>query len=102
MNTGLANSATARSSESASLTRRHWLLCGWALGFVGSFFIPDLLAQEDPAATVRSMSWMTGAKLTDVWLQPTAGLVKIIVDDSQSLRELDLDEIEPAVIFSAD
>lgn len=87
---------------SAGVTRRRWLLHSASLGIAAGLLGPRLSAQEDlTASTLRSMSWMTGSELPDAWVQPTAGLVKVILDDSRSLRELDLGEIEPATIFSA-
>jgi hypothetical protein len=39
--------------------------------------------------------------LEDRWVEPTAALVSAILEDSKSLRSLDLGEIEPAITFSA-
>jgi hypothetical protein len=44
---------------------------------------------------------LTGTKLDDRWVEPTATLVSVILEDSKSLRSLDLGEIEPAITFSA-
>jgi len=48
------------------------------------------------------MATLTGVDLSNPWLQPTAGLVGIIVADSKLLRALDLGSIEPATYFQAD
>ena len=72
------------------------------IGIAALLFAPPLLAQEQPlGATIRSMATVTGTDLSDPWLQPTAGLVGIILADSQPLRTLDLGAIEPATCFQA-
>ena len=66
-----------------------------------------LLTKPLPAQDARmgdllqSMSSLTGTKLEDRWIEPTATLVSVILEDSKSLRSLDLGEIEPAITFSA-
>jgi hypothetical protein len=85
-----------------SLSRRTWLQRIGA-GVAALLPTPPLLAQEQPLdATIRSMATVTGVDLSDSWLQPTAGLVGIIVADSKPLRALDLGSIEPATHFKAD
>ncbi len=86
-----------------NISRRRWLkssaLLGLGTGLLGS----RLLAQEEGLAkTIRSMTPMTGAELPEAWVQPAADLVKVILDDSKPLRELELGETEPSVIFTAD
>jgi hypothetical protein len=44
---------------------------------------------------------LTGTKLEHRWVEPTATLVSAILEDSKSLRSLDLGGIEPAITFSA-
>jgi hypothetical protein len=84
------------------LNRRTWLQRS-VTGVAALLFAPLLLAQEKPLdATIRSMATVTGVDLNDPWLQPTAGLVGIIVADSKPLRALDLGSIEPATYFKAD
>ena len=61
-----------------------------------------LLAQDARMGDLlQSMSSLTGTKLEERWIEPAATLVSVILDDSKSLRSLDLGEIEPAVTFSA-
>jgi hypothetical protein len=86
----------------SDVTRRAWLSRCSTFGITAALLGPRLMAQEDSAAaTIRSMSWITGAHLPEAWVQNTAGLVQVILDDSRVLRELDLADIEPATIFVA-
>jgi hypothetical protein len=48
------------------------------------------------------MSPMTGSDLAAARIEPTSGLVGIIVAISKPLREIDLGEIEPATYYVAD
>lgn len=86
------------------LSRRTWLQRS-STGVAALFLAPPLVAQDEAQpldATIRSMATVTGVDLNDSWLQPTAGLVGIIVADSKPLRALDLGLIEPATYFKAD
>jgi len=84
------------------LSRRTWVQRS-GTGMAALLLAPSLLAEEQPLnATIRSMATVTGTELSDAWLQPTAGLVGIILADSQPLRALDLGSIEPATCFKAD
>lgn len=84
------------------ISRRTWLQRS-GMGVATLLLTPPLLAQEQPLdAAIRSMAAVTGTELSDPWLQPTAGLVGIIVAYSQPLRALDLGLIEPATYFQAD
>lgn len=84
------------------LSRRTWVQSS-GMGIAALLLGPPLLAQERPMeATIRSMATVTGTNLSDAWLEPTAGLVGVILADSQPLRALDLGSIEPATYFKAD
>jgi len=48
------------------------------------------------------MSAITGTQLNNEWIEPTTTLVDIILEDSKSLRSLELGEIEPATYFTAE
>lgn len=82
-----------------SFSRRAWIQGGaLAMLLSGS----QLLAQESPVGTtLRSMSSITGSPLADQWLTPVAILVDVILEDSESLRALELGSIEPATCFRA-
>ena len=83
------------------LSRRAWIRRG-GISLAVLFSQARLLAQDARIGDVlRSMSGLIGLKLDDRWIEPTATLVSIILEDSKSLRSLDLGEIEPAVTFSA-
>ena len=85
-----------------SLSRRTWVQCS-GVGIASLLLAPPLLgAEQSLDATIRSMTRVTGASLSDPWLQPTAQLVEVILADSQSLRAMDLGSIEPATYFRAD
>jgi len=89
------NSSTAISS------RRAWIRGGGA-GLAVLLAKPRLLAQDARLGDVlQSMSSLTGTKLDDRWVEPTSTLVGVILEDSKSLRSLDLGEIEPATTFFA-
>lgn len=84
------------------LTRRTWVKRS-GMGVAAVLFAPALPAQEPPpGAAIRCLATVTGTDLSDPWLEPTAGLVGIIVADSKALRALDLGPIEPATCFKAD
>lgn len=84
------------------VTRRAWLSCCFVSGITAGLAGSRLMAQEDRmAATLRSMSWMTGEELQESRVQPAASLVQVILEDTRPLRELDLSDIEPATIFVA-
>ncbi len=73
------------------------------MGIAALLLAPPLRAEEQPLeATILSMTALTGKKLSDQWLEPTAELLQAILVDSQSLRALDLASIEPATSFRAD
>ncbi len=54
------------------------------------------------ASAIRAMSPITGADLPAARVEPTSGLVGIIVEISKPLREIDLGEMEPATSYVAD
>jgi len=86
------------------LSRRTWLQRS-GTGVAALLLAPPLFAQGQARpldATIRSMATVTGVDMKDPWLEPTAGLVGIIVADSKPLRALDLGSIEPATYFKAD
>jgi len=86
------------------LSRRTWLQRS-GTGVATLLLAPPLFAQDQAQpldSTIRSMATLTGVDLSNPWLQPTAGLVGIIVADSKLLRALDLGSIEPATYFQAD
>lgn len=84
----------------SGLTRRLWLQ-GTA-GAAGMLVFSPLLAQQpELLEAVRKMSVMTGAELPERWAAPTASLVGVILQYSESLREIDLGELEPATFFVA-
>jgi len=81
-------------------TRRLWLQ-GTA-GAAGMLVFSPLLAQQpELLEAVRKMSVMTGAELPERWAAPTASLIGVILQYSESLREIDLGELEPATFFVA-
>jgi len=90
------------------VTRRLWLQ-GAACTAVGvstagistANFSPSVgVAQAPPLSDViRAMSAVTGGRIEENWVGPTATLVGIILDYSQGLREIDLGEIEPPTGF---
>jgi hypothetical protein len=69
----------------------------------GALVATPMLAQEQSfASAIRAMSPMTGAELPAGRVEPTSGLVGIIVEISKPLREIDLGEMEPATSYVAD
>lgn len=69
---------------------------------VAALLAKPLLAQDARMGDLlQSMSSLTGTKPEGRWIEPAAALVSVILDDSKSLRSLDMGEIEPAVTFSA-
>jgi hypothetical protein len=88
-------------SSTAISSRRAWIR-GGGIGLAALLAKPHLLAQDAVAGEVlQSMSTLTGTKLDSRWAEPTANLVAVILEDSKSLRSLDLGEVEPATTFSA-
>ena len=85
-----------------SHSRRLWIQRG-AATLTALFAGSPLLAQEAPLrSTIGSMSSVTGSHLEDKWLEPVAGLMNVILDDSKPLRSLQLGSIEMATRFTAD
>ena len=69
----------------------------------GAIAAPLAIAQEGSVVSaVRAMSPMTGSDLPAARIEPTSGLVGIIVAISKPLREIDLGEMEPATFYVAD
>jgi hypothetical protein len=64
-------------------------------------FSPLLAQQPELLEAVRKMAVMTGAELPERWATPTTSLVGVILQYSESLREIDLGELEPATFFVA-
>jgi len=88
-------------SSAVISSRRAWIR-GSGAGLAVLLAKPQLLAQDAKIGDVlQSMSSLTGTKLENRWVEPTAMLVNVILEDSKSLRSLDLGEIEPAITFSA-
>jgi hypothetical protein len=88
-------------SPMAIFSRRAWIRGGGA-GIAVLLAKPRLLAQDTKVGdALQSMSSLTGTKLEHRWVEPTATLVSAILEDSKSLRSLNLGEIEPALAFSA-
>lgn len=84
----------------SGLTRRLWLQ-GTA-GAAGMLVFSPLLAQQpELLEAVRKMSVMTGAELPERWAAQTTSLVGVILQYSESLREINLGELEPATFFVA-
>ena len=85
-----------------SLDRRDFMKVG-SLGLLARLANSDTVAQDSPmTTTLRSMSGITGVQASAPWLQPTAGLVEVILADSQTLRAMDLGSIEHATYFQAE
>jgi hypothetical protein len=93
-----------RVSKRPKLVTRRALLRAGATAGVGAVLIsPSSTAQESSIAhALQSMSPLTGTELPMKWAEPTTVLVSVILDDSKSLRQLDLGEVEPATFFTAD
>jgi len=82
-----------------SMSRRTWVARGGA-GLAALLAVTKLPAQETGLERdLQTISNLTGSKLEEQWARPTAALVSVILDDSRSLRSLDLGEIEPATAF---
>ena len=89
-------------TKRSRLSRRGWFQKS-GVGFTTLLFGSPLLAQEPPLrTTLRSMSAVTGTQLSNEWVEPTAALVNIILEDSKPLRLLELGEIEPATYFTSE
>ena len=83
------------------VTRREWLCA--LLVSSGAIAAPLAMAQEPSVlSAVRAMSPITGSDLPAARIEPTSGLVSIIVAISKPLREIDLGETEPATFYVAD
>jgi hypothetical protein len=83
------------------MTRRLWLQSAacTAVGVSAAAFpsSAEAVAQAPPLSDViRAMSALTGSRIEESWVGPTASLVGIILDSAKGLRELDLGETEPA------
>ncbi len=84
------------------ITRRLWLQ-GAGLAAVGApaaGFSPRAPASPQTSAlpdVIRSMTLVTGVRIEENWIAPTASLVGIILDSTKGLRELDLGEVEPPI-----
>lgn len=84
------------------ITRRLWLQ-GAVLTAVGAStagFSPRVNASPQTLAlpdVIRAMTLVTGGRIEENWIGPTASLVGIILDSSKGLRELDLGEVEPPI-----
>lgn len=101
---------TERLDEKLSqpITRRLWIqgvACAAAgATTVGLSMNEEVLGQGQApplASAIRAMTAVTGARIEENWIAPTASLVGIILDYSKGLRELNLGEIEPATDFLA-
>lgn len=95
-----AASPEADEEAGQRLSRRLWLqgLACTAVGMSATGFPQSVgaVAQARPLSDViRAMSAVTGSRIEENWVGPTAALVGIILDSSKGLRELDLGEIEP-------
>ena len=89
------------------ITRRVWLQ-GAGLAAVGApaaGFSPRVNTSPQTSAlpdVIRAMTMVTGVRIEENWIAPTASLVGIILDSTKGLRELDLDEVEPPIDSLAD
>jgi hypothetical protein len=82
--------------------RRTWIQ-GSAAILTVLYSAAKLKAQEAPlSSAIASMSAMTGSHSDSKWLEPVTGLVSAILEDSKSLRSLQLGSIEMATRFSAE
>jgi hypothetical protein len=102
-----ADSGDEAEEEGRLLTRRLWLQ-GAGLAAVGASapgFSPGVNASPQAPAlpdVIRAMTLVTGGRIEENWIGPTASLVGIILDSSKGLRQLDLGEIEPPIDSLAD
>jgi hypothetical protein len=86
-------------SSSIAFSRRACLIGSGAA--VAALLTKPLLAQDVRMGDLlQSMSSLTGTKLEDRWIEPTATLVSVILEDSKLLRSLELGAIEPATHFT--
>ena len=93
---------TAEGFELQEVSRRECLRVA-LLASGGAIAAPLAIAQEASVeSAVRAMSPMTGSDLAAARIEPTSGLVGIIVAISKPLREIDLGEMEPATFYVAD
>ena len=87
---------------STSLTRRLWLQAtAGGVGLMVCSFVPLLAQDPQLRNAIRQMVTVTGSELPERWLEPTTGLVGVILEYSKTLRALDLGEREPATFFQA-
>lgn len=109
MNDRGASSREVDKEAERRITRRLWLQ-GMACTAVGvsaagvstADFSPGVVAtaQASPLSDViRAMSAVTGGRIEENWVGPTATLVGIILDSSKGLREIELGELEPPTDF---
>lgn len=102
-----AGSGHEAEDEGRLITRRLWLQ-GAGLAAVGasaSGLSPGVNASPQTLAlpdVIRAMTLVTGGRIEENWIAPTASLVGIILDSSKGLRDLDLGEIEPPIDSLAD
>ncbi len=86
-------------SPSIAFSRRACLMGSGAA--VAALLTQPLMAQDARMGNLlQSMSSLTGTKLDDRWVEPTAMLVSVILEDSKPLRALELRAIEPATHFT--
>lgn len=104
MKNRLAVSRESGAEGGRHITRRLWLR-GVACAAVGASAAgtpssAGAAAEVPPLSdVVRAMSAVTGGRIEEGWVGPTATLVGIILDYSKGLRELDLGELEPPTDF---
>lgn len=84
------------------ITRRSLLQGAGGAASLSALLAASVLAQEPQLReAIRQMSVMTESGLSERWLEPTTGLVGVILDYSKTLRALELGEREPATFFQA-
>lgn len=95
---------TTGDKSGQQITRRVWIqgvACA-AAGVSTIGLLPNVVALgQSPSLTaaIRAMTAVTGDRIEENWVGPTASLVGIILHTSKGLRELNLGEIEPATDF---
>ena len=98
----LRQAVTSAMLRPPAVPRRLWLqVTDGGLGLMACGILP--LRAQDPKLrdAMRQMVVMTGSELPERWLEPTTGLVGVILEYSKTLRALDLGEREPATFFQA-
>lgn len=84
------------------VSRREWIRVA-LLASGGALAVTVAGAQEaSVVSAVRAMSPVTGSELPPDRIEPTSGLVGLIVTLSKPLRDIDLGEMEPATFYVAD